>query len=93
MARIKYVINERRLAYEGAVKIHEERRQELLEKQARIGAPQSELAGAEAAAVEKLASGGEKENQPETAASDTVVRGCWMRVLMRTQEQRRRGTR
>lgn len=36
MARIKYVINERRLAYEGAVKIHEERRlAALAEKYAR----------------------------------------------------------
>ncbi len=30
MARIKYVINERRLAYEGAVRLHEERRQIIL---------------------------------------------------------------
>ena len=66
MARIKYVINERRLAYEGAVKIHEERRQELLEKQARIGAPSGELAESKAAG-EELASDGEKEKQPETA--------------------------
>ena len=59
MARIKYVINERRLAYEGAVKIHEERRQELLEKQARIGAPSGvvELADAKTTAVEELAKG------------------------------------
>ena len=36
MARIKYVINERRLAYEGAVRIHEERRQAVLaEKEAK----------------------------------------------------------
>ncbi|TBU43588.1 mitochondrial 39-S ribosomal protein L47 (MRP-L47)-domain-containing protein [Dichomitus squalens] len=31
MARIKYVINERRLAYEGAMKIYGERREEALE--------------------------------------------------------------
>lgn len=30
MARIKYVINERRLAYEGAIKIHEEKRLEVI---------------------------------------------------------------
>ena len=31
MARIKYVINERRLAYEGALKIHNEKRDQLLQ--------------------------------------------------------------
>ena len=31
MARIKYVINERRLAYEGALKIHNEKREQLLQ--------------------------------------------------------------
>lgn len=31
MARIKYVINERRVAYEGALEIHNKQREKLLE--------------------------------------------------------------
>lgn len=32
MARIKYVLNERRLAYEGAIEIHENQAKEVLSK-------------------------------------------------------------
>lgn len=41
MARIKYVINERRLAYEGALKIFTEKREALLSgiEQAAVEAP------------------------------------------------------
>ena len=49
MARIKYVINERRLAYEGAVKILEQKRQAQLAKiEAGRQAEESSLLQAEA---------------------------------------------
>lgn len=44
MARIKYVINERRLAYEGAVKILESRRQTWADKEAKEAARRQRLA-------------------------------------------------
>ena len=36
MARIKAVLNERRLAYEGAVKMHAENREKLIAEQAAV---------------------------------------------------------
>lgn len=45
MARIKYVINERRLAYERAMKAYEEQRDaDMAEEQAQIEAGKQELA-------------------------------------------------
>lgn len=61
MARIKYVINERRLAYEGAVQIHEERRlAALAERKARneaIAEATAEKATKEAQADAKAVEG------------------------------------
>ncbi|TFK84109.1 MRP-L47-domain-containing protein [Polyporus arcularius HHB13444] len=54
MARIKYVINERRLAYEGALKIHNEKREQLLKLEDSARAAE-EAQAAEAARREEKA--------------------------------------
>ncbi|RPD62421.1 MRP-L47-domain-containing protein [Lentinus tigrinus ALCF2SS1-7] len=54
MARIKYVINERRLAYEGAMQIHNEKRDELLQL-ADVERAMEEAKAAEAARKEEKA--------------------------------------
>ena len=77
MARIKYVINERRLAYEGAVRIHEERRQVALEKRRARQEAAKEVEAKKIAKEEKAAErvGGESDKAAELAAAalfDTV---------------------
>ena len=52
MARIKYVINERRLAYEGAMKIYDEGREKLLEAEDSARAQEEARAAEEARKAE-----------------------------------------
>ncbi|CAL1713128.1 unnamed protein product [Somion occarium] len=63
MARIKYILNERRLAYEGALKLHAEKREKILAKEAarkqrEEQAKAREIAAAAAEAQPKVAEEG-----------------------------------
>ncbi|KAI0335902.1 MRP-L47-domain-containing protein [Cubamyces sp. BRFM 1775] len=73
MARIKYVINERRIAYEGALKIHNEQREKILKQE------ESERAAAEAQAAHEV----EKEpkvKRREREAADVAAEGLFETV-------------
>ncbi|KAH9854679.1 MRP-L47-domain-containing protein [Lenzites betulinus] len=73
MARIKYVINERRLAYEGALKIFNEQRDEVLKQE------DSERAAAEAQAA-LAAQKVEKEQRRERSAADVAAESLFETV-------------
>ncbi|KAI0761938.1 mitochondrial 39-S ribosomal protein L47 (MRP-L47)-domain-containing protein [Trametes elegans] len=66
MARIKYVINERRVAYEGAVKIFNEEREQVLKQEDAVRA----TAEAETARQERQR---EKENRRERGSADVAA--------------------
>ncbi|KAJ8462424.1 hypothetical protein ONZ51_g10910 [Trametes cubensis] len=70
MARIKYVINERRLAYEGALKIHNEQREQVLKQE------DSERAAAEARAALE-AEKEQKAGRRERGAADVAAEGLF----------------
>lgn len=73
MARIKYVINERRVAYEGALKIFNEQREQVLQ------AEDSERAAAEAKAAFE-AKKVEKEQRRERGAADVAAESLFETV-------------
>ncbi|KAI0822291.1 mitochondrial 39-S ribosomal protein L47 (MRP-L47)-domain-containing protein [Trametes gibbosa] len=73
MARIKYVINERRVAYEGALKIFNEQRDEVLKKE------DSERVAAEAQAA-LAAQKVEKEQRRERSAADVAAESLFETV-------------
>lgn len=71
MARIKYVINERRLAYEGAVKILESRRQAWADKEAKEAARRQRLAQKRASKSRLAWKSTSKERLALTSASES----------------------
>ncbi|KAI0720491.1 MRP-L47-domain-containing protein [Cerioporus squamosus] len=73
MARIKYVINERRLAYEGALKIHNEKREQLLQLEDEARAVE-EAQAAEAARRE------EKAKRRQSGVADVVAQSLFESV-------------
>ncbi|KAK7689995.1 hypothetical protein QCA50_006637 [Cerrena zonata] len=81
MARIKAVLNERRLAYEGAVKLHAQNREEILAKEAAREA--EERANAVEAAPEqpKIA-----ESAPASLAASGLLGGAEPEVMQQKQD-------
>ncbi|CDO71466.1 hypothetical protein BN946_scf184909.g60 [Trametes cinnabarina] len=74
MARIKYVINERRLAYEGALEIfHKEREGALAEHETALAAAKQRAALKKAAKQAAV----EKEKQRERGAEDIAAEGLF----------------
>ncbi|KAI9058360.1 MRP-L47-domain-containing protein [Trametes sanguinea] len=73
MARIKYVINERRLAYEGALKIHNEQREEALSKEDSVRAAAEKQAELEAAKQKKV-------QRRERGTADVAAEGLFERI-------------
>lgn len=80
MARIKAVLNERRLAYEGAVKLHAQNREEILEKEA---AREAEERANTVAAPEqpKIA-----ESAPASLAASGLLGGAEPEVMQQKQD-------
>lgn len=73
MARIKYVINERRLAYTRAVAIHEQKRLEMLEESRMIRVMEEAEAAAEEAEAKSEAAGSDVRREPGTQPAETVA--------------------
>ncbi|KAH9891648.1 MRP-L47-domain-containing protein [Cubamyces lactineus] len=73
MARIKYVINERRVAYEGALKIHNEQREQIFKQE------DSQRAAAEAQAALE-AEKEQKAHRRERGAADVAAEGLFETV-------------
>ena len=81
MARIKYVINERRLAYEGAVKIHNdnaklERMNQARQAEMAAQAAEQAAAAEEARALEEALQA-EKEAKRVPSAKDVAVKSIF----------------
>lgn len=72
MARIKYVINERRVAYEGALEIHNQRHQKLLRNQK--PAPVLRLSEEEETRLAVRARSQEKSMRQQAHIDDIVAR-------------------
>ena len=79
MARIKYVINERRLAYEGAMKIHAEKveqaAKEKRERAAKKKGAETEKADSGADVIHQK----EKVSSPVSEATQSAVDGLLQR--------------
>lgn len=89
MARIKYVINERRLAYEGAMKILEARNQVLRGAEETSDAESAQLAEEQAKAGEEASQVEASKKTRSSKATDAALAGLFSQSGEQTSGSKR----